>query len=567
MPPGAPELTRVLDRQQVRVVLYPNHNALNFRVLRFATPVHIFVGHGESGKESSVSRQLKAYDRTWIADAGSLEQLRTIRGYDVDANAVVIGSPWLGYSPPPPVAWTPDDRAVVLYAPTWEGDRPSMDYSSVENLGDAIVAAVLGDPGLRLIYRPHPWLGRVRPASAAADARIRKTIAEAQRGHIVDTGEYGWSLGVAKACVTDVSSVAHDARALAKPLLITVPIGSAVPSTHDSAFEGATRIDAQDAAGIRDLIETAIADGATAHSAPTVSLDPLLAAISDAIRLAELLDLVDLSDTNASQYRTRAGRFAQYCFCDRHECSATRGRAERHSTQKSRRWRASSGTSGAAARARLDRSPLAWTSCDDRLGPRRLDPIEVERRGRHSDGRDTFAAAPVADDAEHRRRTRHLLLPDALLDSRVRHVQLRDAGPLDDRGRHRVRWRRRAGAQARRSATGDHRGPRVSHPAAGHVDGDRGSFARSHSRGCRLAHRRAGACGRATIGSLVGAVLGARGRRRSSQPLRRPARGRAWRDTASGLEANRAPPTPLCGVRRELHRCGSALVAGRSGSR
>jgi hypothetical protein len=284
---GAPELTRVLDRQEVRVVLYPNHNALNFRVLRFATPVHVFIGHGESGKESSVSRQLKAYDRTYIADAGSLGQLHTIRGFDVDANAVVIGSPWLGFLPTPPTTWTSDDRTVVLYAPTWEGDRPSMDYSSVERLGNAIVAAVLGAPQLRLIYRPHPWLGRVRPASAAADARIRRTIAEAQHGHLVDTGEYGWSLGAADVCVTDVSSVAHDARALAKPLLITVPTSGAVPPTPDAAFEGATRVGAQDAAGIRALIEKAIADGATAHPAPTVSMSPLLTAIADALRLGQ----------------------------------------------------------------------------------------------------------------------------------------------------------------------------------------------------------------------------------------------------------------------------------------
>ena len=284
---GAPELTTALERQQVRVVLYPNHNALNFRVLRFATPVHVFIGHGESGKESSVSRQLKAYDRTWIADSGSLGQLRTIRGYDVDTNAIVIGSPWLGFLPAPPATWRTDNRTVVLYAPTWEGDRPSMDYSSVENRGDAIVAAVLGDPQLRLIYRPHPWLGRVRPASAAADARIRRTITEAQRGHVVDTGEYGWSLGVADVCVTDVSSVAHDARSLAKPLLVTVPTSSAVPPTPVSAFDGATRIDVRDAASIRTLIEKAVADGSSAGSAPTVSMDPLLAAISDALRLGE----------------------------------------------------------------------------------------------------------------------------------------------------------------------------------------------------------------------------------------------------------------------------------------
>jgi hypothetical protein len=264
---GAPQLTRAFERQDVRVVLYPNHNALNFRVLRFSKPVHVFVGHGNSGKDSSVSRQLKAYDRTFVADAAAVELLRSIREYDADANAVVIGSPWLAFSGAAPASWVPDDRTVVLYAPTWEGDRPTMDYSSVESLGEAIVGAVLASPGLRLIYRPHPWLGRVRPASASADARLRGTIAASDRGAVIDTGEYGWSLNAADLVVTDVSSVVSDAVALGKRLLLTPELG------------------AHDPAEIRDVVVRAASSGARVP-APAVSIDALLAAIDEALRLA-----------------------------------------------------------------------------------------------------------------------------------------------------------------------------------------------------------------------------------------------------------------------------------------
>jgi hypothetical protein len=282
---GAPQLARVLERQQARVVLYANHNALNFRVLRFATPVHVFIGHGESGKESSVSRQLKAYDLDFVADRESIEQLRAIRGYDADASAVVVGSPWLGFLGAPPTAWRPDGRRVVLYAPTWEGDRPSMDYSSVESLGDEIVSAVLGAPDLRLVYRPHPWLGRVRPASAEADARLRRAITASNRGGFVDSGEYGWALDAADACVTDVSSVAHDIRALGKPLLLTAPTSASVPPVAESAFTGAVRVDAADAEGIRGLIGRALADGASRPRATSTSMDAFLDGIAAALRL------------------------------------------------------------------------------------------------------------------------------------------------------------------------------------------------------------------------------------------------------------------------------------------
>ena len=262
---GAPELTRVLAAQGVQLVLYPNHSAENFRVLRFPTPVHVFIGHGESAKESSVSRQLKAYDFTFVADKESIEQLRQIRGFDADAAAVVIGSPWLGFLGSPPASWTPDDRTVVLYAPTWEGDRPSMDYSSVDTLGEKIVAAILADPHLRLIYRPHPWLGRVRPTSAAADARIRRTIAAANGGDVVDTAEYGWALAAADCCVADVSSVVFDAQALGKPVLVT---------------------DTASASNISELLDALVAQGKPAVNAGATSMDAFVAAVRDALRLA-----------------------------------------------------------------------------------------------------------------------------------------------------------------------------------------------------------------------------------------------------------------------------------------
>jgi hypothetical protein len=288
---GATQLGRVIDGQGVKVILYPNHNALNFRVLRFAEPVHVFIGHGESAKESSFSRQLKAYDFSYVANSEAMEQLRGIRGYDAKASAIVIGSPWLGFPGEPPASWQADDRTVVLYAPTWEGDRPTMDYSSVETLGDRIVATVLATPNLRLIYRPHPWLGRVRSASAEADARIRRSIARAGRGDVVDTGEYGWALAAAQLCITDVSSVAFDARALGKALVVTVPTSTSIPPVPAQAWAGATRLEETDVAGIRSAIDAALADRAAHSEKSTTSMDALLTAIGKALRISGISTL------------------------------------------------------------------------------------------------------------------------------------------------------------------------------------------------------------------------------------------------------------------------------------
>jgi hypothetical protein len=276
---GAAPLGEVFRARGVRVVLYPNNNSLNFRALRFAEPVHVFIGHGESAKESSVSRQLKAYDVTYVASTEAIEQLRSIRGFDADASTVVIGSPWLGFLGDPPSSWHPDDRTVVLYAPTWEGDRPTMAYSSVETLGLRLVKALLGMPGIRLIYRPHPWTGRVRSASAVADARIRAAIRTAGDGHVVDTGDYGWALGAAQLCITDVSSVAFDARALGKALIITVPSGDSTPPVDDGVYAGAVRLEQSNGADIPALVELALSDDAGRGEGEATSMDGLLRAV------------------------------------------------------------------------------------------------------------------------------------------------------------------------------------------------------------------------------------------------------------------------------------------------
>ena len=55
---GSAALERLVAERDVRVVLYLNQLEANFRMLRFASPVHIQIGHGESDKDSSVSNPI-----------------------------------------------------------------------------------------------------------------------------------------------------------------------------------------------------------------------------------------------------------------------------------------------------------------------------------------------------------------------------------------------------------------------------------------------------------------------------------------------------------------------------
>ena len=87
--------------------------------------------------------------------------------------------------------------------------------------------ALLADPGVRVIYRPHPRTGTASPTHAAADRRIRALLHEGGDRHLVDEGPYGWQWAFADACVTDVSAVAYDWLATGKPLVVTEPAHTA----------------------------------------------------------------------------------------------------------------------------------------------------------------------------------------------------------------------------------------------------------------------------------------------------------------------------------------------------
>ncbi len=69
----------------------------------------------------------------------------------------------------------------MLYAPTWEGWDGDPGNTSVIAAGENLVRALLADPGVRLLYKPHPLTGSVDPRAGAADRRVRELIRAANR--------------------------------------------------------------------------------------------------------------------------------------------------------------------------------------------------------------------------------------------------------------------------------------------------------------------------------------------------------------------------------------------------
>ncbi len=185
--PKVPTLMR-LEHSTLQVLIHPSNSGKTSQVLRIPTIKHAFVNHGESDKLSSCNPYAKAYDEVWVAGPAARERYALAEVGVEDKDVVEIGRPQLDavrpYAGPPA-----GSRTTVLYAPTWEGWDGNPGNTSVVAAGENLVRALLADPGVRLLYKPHPLTGSVDPRAGAADRRIRELIHAANRSRPVRSAE------------------------------------------------------------------------------------------------------------------------------------------------------------------------------------------------------------------------------------------------------------------------------------------------------------------------------------------------------------------------------------------
>ncbi len=255
------DLEKMMAEQELRVILYVNQNARNFQMMRYGSRWHVFINHGESDKMYMTTNQFKAYDYSLIAGDAARERLgRVLWDYDFDKRALPIGRPQADhYSGLVP--YQPDDREVVLYAPTWEGDRPSAAYGSIASHGVALIAALVATGRHRVIYRPHPRSGVINHAYGEANKHIMRLLEAANRAdprasHVIDRGaELGWQLEAADMAIVDISAMVYDRLAAGKPLLITRPTDIRAEIDEGGYLSACEWLRAPDAAGVVALID------------------------------------------------------------------------------------------------------------------------------------------------------------------------------------------------------------------------------------------------------------------------------------------------------------------------
>ncbi|MBG6054692.1 hypothetical protein IWX81_001082 [Salinibacterium sp. CAN_S4] len=255
------DLESFVHSQQIRIVFYVNQNSRNFQMFRYGRMWHVFINHGESDKMYMSTNQFKAYDYSFVAGEAALERLsHKLWDFDLEKRAIMIGRPQADHLTGV-LPFTPDDRTVVLYAPTWEGDRAAAAYGSIASHGVSIVTALLATGEHRVIYRPHPRSGVIDLEYKAANLAIIAAIAKANANdpsaqHVYDdSAQLGWQLGAADVAITDISAMVYDRLATGKPLLVTRPV-SPEADVDESGYLGAAEwLSSSDSADVVAIVE------------------------------------------------------------------------------------------------------------------------------------------------------------------------------------------------------------------------------------------------------------------------------------------------------------------------
>ncbi|WP_285701363.1 CDP-glycerol glycerophosphotransferase family protein [Actinomadura sp. NBRC 104412] len=216
------------DWSSVRVALYTGNTGKNLHLLREPHIKHVFVGHGDSDKDSSSNPVSKVFDQVWVAGPAGRDRYRNSDAGVRDEAIVEVGRPQLtGIETGP----SGNEVPTVLYAPTWEGWDSEHSYCSLLTMGEKIITTLLAQGSLRVIYRPHPYTGTRMAAARAAHERVIELIERANRAggaHSVVTGAEASlhdCFNRSDMLITDISSVISDYMPSLKPYMVSNPNG------------------------------------------------------------------------------------------------------------------------------------------------------------------------------------------------------------------------------------------------------------------------------------------------------------------------------------------------------
>jgi CDP-glycerol glycerophosphotransferase (TagB/SpsB family) len=215
-------LTEFYSKNNIKVILYVNNGLRNFHSLMNSNAFHVHINHGESDKTSTLSNQAKAYDYSFVVgDAGYDKYKLNLLKKDM-SKFIKIGRPQLDFVGKIDLKINAiEGKKVILYAPTWEGNYSSMNFSSLGQHGLNIVQKLLSDNKYYLVYKPHPTTGMRDISIKDVNSKIIKLLNNSSKGEVVLEGDINALYNSIDLAIFDNSAVAIDYLCVDKPMLMT----------------------------------------------------------------------------------------------------------------------------------------------------------------------------------------------------------------------------------------------------------------------------------------------------------------------------------------------------------
>ncbi len=304
---GNPLDLLALDLSTVRATLFIANTGDTIHLLREQNPMSAFIGHGDSDKNSSFNPFTKVYDQVWISGPAGADRYNRAEIGVHPEQFVQVGRPQLDIIDRDALDRLPKDRVkTVLYAPTWEGWNNEQEHCSLLAQGPELIERLVATPGIRVIYKPHPFTGIRSHRARAAHNKILKLLknpgsikdlppsqmsakqrASAQSGSATELQALSQQFGAdffgqcdpsanivirrdsdvnlfscfeyADALVTDVSSVLSDFISVDRPYAVcdTTDLGT-LGFIEEYPSAGGGIIISRDGAGIDELIATVL---------------------------------------------------------------------------------------------------------------------------------------------------------------------------------------------------------------------------------------------------------------------------------------------------------------------
>lgn len=139
---------------------YVANTANNNLLLRRAEGRHIFLGHGDSDKSSSMNRFFRVYDEIYVAGQAHIDRFQSANFETSGMNFRIIGRPdstelvkKLNFN-------KKENYKKIIYLPTWEGYCAEQNYSSLSIFHD-ICTTLSSNITLPIFAKLHPVTGAV----------------------------------------------------------------------------------------------------------------------------------------------------------------------------------------------------------------------------------------------------------------------------------------------------------------------------------------------------------------------------------------------------------------------